>query len=63
MVSKKLADKVQIWMVGNQDQVIHQMNKFTVKRIATDRFQFTPLISPSFPSKYITILVREAWSA
>jgi hypothetical protein len=51
-------DKVQIWIIGSRDQVIHQMNEFTVKRIATDRSQFTPLIPAPFRGKYMTVLIR-----
>ncbi|QYO66680.1 hypothetical protein [Leptolyngbya sp. 7M] len=51
-------DRVQIWIIGTRDQVIHQMNDFTVKRIATDRARFTPLIPAPFEGKYMTVLVR-----
>lgn len=49
----------QIWIIGSRDQVIHQMNEFYVKRIATDRVQFTPVIPAPFATgKYMTVLVR-----
>ena len=52
-------DRVQIWIIGNRDQVIHQINEFYVKRIATDRVQFTPVIPAPFAAgKYMTVLVR-----
>jgi len=52
-------DKMQIWLIGSRDQVVHSMNEFYVKRIATDRVQFTPIIpAPLFPGKYMSVLVR-----
>ena len=52
-------DKVQIWIIGTRDQVIHQINEFYVKRIATDRIKFTPIIpAPFAKGKYMTVLVR-----
>jgi hypothetical protein len=52
-------DKVQIWIVGTRDQVIHQMNEFTVKRIALDRTQFMPILPvPFLKGKYMTVLLR-----
>jgi len=52
-------DKMQIWLIGSRDQVVHAMNEFYVKRIATDRVQFTPIIpAPLFPGKYMSVLVR-----
>ncbi len=51
-------DRVQIWIIGTRDQVIHQMNEFTVKQIASDRARFTPLIPAPFEGKYMTVLVR-----
>lgn len=49
----------QIWIIGTRDQVIHQMNDFYVRRIATDRVQFTPIIPAPFATgKYMTVLVR-----
>jgi alkanesulfonate monooxygenase SsuD/methylene tetrahydromethanopterin reductase-like flavin-dependent oxidoreductase (luciferase family) len=52
-------EKVQIWIIGTRDQVIHQINEFTVKRIATDRIQFMPILPvPFLKGKYMTILLR-----
>jgi len=60
-------DRTQIWIIGNRDQVIHLMNEFYVKRIASDfpsetlreRVQFTPIVpAPFTQSKYMTVLVR-----
>jgi alkanesulfonate monooxygenase SsuD/methylene tetrahydromethanopterin reductase-like flavin-dependent oxidoreductase (luciferase family) len=52
-------DRVQIWIIGTRDQVIHQMNEFYVRKIATDRVQFTPIVPAPFATgKYMTVLVR-----
>ncbi|QYO67498.1 hypothetical protein [Leptolyngbya sp. 7M] len=50
---------VQIWIIGTREQLIHQINEFYVKRIATDRSRFTPLIPAPFGrDKYMTMLIR-----
>ena len=52
-------ERAQVWIIGTRDQVIHMMNEFYVKRIATDRVQFTPIIPAPFATgKYMTVLVR-----
>jgi hypothetical protein len=52
-------DRVQIWIIGSREQVKHLINEFYVKRIATDRVQFTPIVPAPFASgKYMTVLVR-----
>jgi hypothetical protein len=52
-------DRVQIWIIGNREQVNHAINEFYVKRIATDRVQFTPIVPAPFATgKYMTVLVR-----
>ena len=52
-------DRMQIWLIGSRDQVLHSINEFYVKRIATDRIQFTPIIpAPLFPGKYMSVLLR-----
>ncbi|WP_416669787.1 hypothetical protein [Egbenema bharatensis] len=52
-------ERVQVWIIGTRDQVIFTMNEFYVRRIATDRVQFTPIIPAPFASgKYMTVLVR-----
>jgi hypothetical protein len=38
---------------------VFTMNEFYVRRLATDRVQFTPIIPAPFASgKYMTVLVR-----
>ena len=52
-------DTVQIWIVGRHDRVLHTMNEFYVRKIATDRAQFSPLVPAPFDrNKYMTVLVR-----
>ncbi|MCY7285817.1 MAG: hypothetical protein LH679_20770 [Cyanobacteria bacterium CAN_BIN43] len=52
-------DKAQVWIVGSRDQVLHLINEFYVKQIATDRVQFTPIVPAPFASgKYMSVLVR-----
>jgi len=52
-------DKAQVWIVGSRDQVLHLINEFYVKKIASDRVQFTPIVPAPFASgKYMSVLVR-----
>ncbi len=60
-------DKAQVWIVGTREQVIHLINEFYVKKIASDpcgicgaaRVKFTPIIPAPFASgKYMSVLVR-----
>ena len=53
------ANQPQIWVVGSREQVIHIINEFYVKKVATDRSQFSPMIpAPLAPGKYMTLLMR-----
>ncbi len=53
------AEKAQVWIIGDRDQVTHLINEFYVKRIATDRIQFTPIVpAPFADGKYMSVLVR-----
>jgi alkanesulfonate monooxygenase SsuD/methylene tetrahydromethanopterin reductase-like flavin-dependent oxidoreductase (luciferase family) len=52
-------EKVQIWIIGTRDQVIHQINEFYARKFVTDRGRFSPLIpSPFDKGKYMTVLIR-----
>ena len=52
-------DKAQVSIVGSRDQVQHLINEFYVKKIASDRVQFTPIVPAPFASgKYMSVLVR-----
>ncbi|MFM7425898.1 MAG: hypothetical protein ACKO7W_13060, partial [Elainella sp.] len=53
------AEKAQIWIIGTKEQVQHTINECYVRRLATDRSQFTPVFPFPFSSgKYMSILVR-----
>jgi hypothetical protein len=53
------AEKAQIWIIGDRDQVQHLIDEFYVRRIATDRVQFTPIVAAPFAEgKYMSVLVR-----
>jgi len=53
------ADKAQIWIIGNREQVTHLINEFYVKQLVPDRLQFTPIIAAPFArGKYMTVLER-----
>jgi hypothetical protein len=53
------SDKAQIWILGSREQVVHLMNEFYVKQIATDRIKFTPIVpAPFAKGKYMTVLER-----
>ncbi|MBD1853861.1 hypothetical protein [Leptolyngbya sp. FACHB-711] len=50
-------EKGQIWIIGSREWVNHRINEFYVKRIATDRVQFTPIIpAPFAPGKFMSVL-------
>jgi hypothetical protein len=52
-------EQVQVWIIGTRDQVVFTMNEFYVRRLASDRVQFTPIIPAPFATgKYMTVLVR-----
>jgi hypothetical protein len=52
-------EKAQIWIIGTREQVQHTINECYVRRLATDRAQFTPVFPFPFSSgKYMSILVR-----
>jgi hypothetical protein len=53
------ANQPQIWVVGSREQVNHIINEFYVKRVITDRNQFSPMIpAPLAPGQYMTLLIR-----
>jgi hypothetical protein len=53
------ANQPQIWVVGSREQVNHIINEFYVKRVITDRNQFSPMIpAPLAPGQYMTLLLR-----
>ncbi|NJR66779.1 MAG: hypothetical protein HC772_18065 [Leptolyngbyaceae cyanobacterium CRU_2_3] len=53
------SDKAQIWIIGTREQVVHLINEFYVKRLASDRAKFTPIVPAPFATgKVMTVLVR-----
>ena len=53
------AEKPQIWIVGDREQVAHLIDELYVRRFATDRVQFTPIVpAPFMPGKFMSVLIR-----
>jgi hypothetical protein len=53
------AEKPQVWIIGTRDQVNHLINEFYVKKIATDRTKFTPIVPAPFAAgKFMSVLER-----
>jgi hypothetical protein len=49
---------LQIWIVGSREEVLHTINEFYVRRLATDRSQFSPMIpAPLALGKCMTLLM------
>jgi hypothetical protein len=52
-------DKAQVWIIGSRNQVTHLINEFYVRKLASDRVQFTPIVPAPFAAgKYMSVLVR-----
>jgi hypothetical protein len=52
-------DKAQVWIIGTREQVLHLINECYVKKLASDRAKFTPIIPAPFAAgKYMSVLVR-----
>jgi hypothetical protein len=52
-------DKAQIWIIGSREQVNHLINECYVRKLASDRVQFTPIVPAPFAvGKYMSVLVR-----
>ncbi len=59
LLQRSHGDRLQIWIVGSREEVLHTINEFYVKKVATDRSQFSPLIPASLATgKYMTLLMR-----
>ncbi|MFM7425458.1 MAG: hypothetical protein ACKO7W_10780 [Elainella sp.] len=53
------SERAQIWIIGTKEHVQHTINECYVRRLATDRSQFTPVFPFPFSSgKFMSILVR-----
>jgi hypothetical protein len=52
-------DKAQIWIIGSRAQVDQLINECYVRKLASDRVQFTPIVpAPFMPGKFMSVLVR-----
>ncbi len=51
-------DRAQLWLIGTRDQVMHLMNECYVRKLSSDRLDFTPIIPAPIPGKYMTVLLR-----
>ncbi|NJR66230.1 MAG: hypothetical protein HC772_14350 [Leptolyngbyaceae cyanobacterium CRU_2_3] len=52
-------EKAQIWIIGTREQVVHLINECYVKRLASDRAKFTPIVPAPFATgKVMTVLMR-----
>ena len=52
-------DKAQIWIIGNRAQVNDLINECYVRKLASDRVKFTPIVPvPFIPGKFMSVLVR-----
>jgi hypothetical protein len=53
-------ERGQLWLIGTREQVKHLINECYVKRMATDRTQFSPIIPmPIIPGKFMSVLRRD----
>ncbi len=52
-------DRAQFWIIGTRDQVQHLINECYVRKLVSDRLDFTPIVpAPIMPGKYMTVLLR-----
>ena len=52
-------DKAQIWLIGTRAQVAQLIDECYVRKLASDRVQFTPIVpAPFLPGKFMSVLVR-----
>ena len=59
LLSVSAEDKAQIWIIGSREQVNQLINECYVRKLASDRVQFTPIVSvPFIPGKFMSVLVR-----
>ena len=53
------AEKAQIWIVGTREQVAQLIDECYVRKLASDRVQFTPIVpAPFAEGKYMSVLIR-----
>ena len=52
-------EKAQIWIIGSRKQVNDLINECYVRKLASDRIKFTPIVPAPFAvGKYMSVLVR-----
>jgi hypothetical protein len=52
-------ERGQLWLIGTREQVKHLINECYVKRLSTDRAQFSPIMPmPIIPGKFMSVLMR-----
>ena len=52
-------DKAQIWIIGSREQVNQLINECYVRKLASDRVKFTPIVPAPFAvGKFMSVLVR-----
>jgi hypothetical protein len=59
LLSVSPEDKAQIWLIGSREQVAQLIDECYVRKLASDRVQFTPIVPvPFIPGKFMSVLVR-----
>jgi hypothetical protein len=59
LLSVSPEDKPQIWIIGTREQVQQLIDECYVRKLASDRVQFTPIVPVPFAvGKYMSVLVR-----
>ncbi len=59
LLPESLGDRAQIWIVGTREQVNHIISEMYVRKMITDRSEFSPMVSSPFaPGKYMSVLLR-----
>jgi hypothetical protein len=59
LLSVSAEDKAQIWLIGSREQVAQLIDECYVRKLASDRVQFTPIVPvPFIPGKFMSVLVR-----
>ena len=54
-----LEDKPQIWIIGSREQVQQLIDECYVRKLASDRVKFTPIVPALFAvGKFMSVLVR-----
>ena len=52
-------ERAQIWLIGSREQVKQLIDECYVRKLASDRVKFTPIVPAPFAAgKYMSVLVR-----